>query len=305
VPARGDNSKTGTTAFPFLKVNVGARPVAMGGAFTGLADDESALHYNPAGITHFETPRYIFGYDSRFSDFGLQSGFIGYIRPFGYTKAFAIFVNYLNVGGMKEADEAGNLSGRLFGGGDLAFGATFALNHNDKYRFGVTGKFIYQSIHDYSATGIAFDFGVKYVTDRERYSAGLMIQNLGTQFSTLGGGEKFKLPLAVRVGGAARPKGLGVLLAADLVKPIDNDLYVAFGGEYFDLKPLYLRLGWNTFAPSNYRTGDSEDSWAGLSVGFGFEIADLGFLKNTHLSYSFSPAAELGSSHRITLSGGN
>jgi hypothetical protein len=32
------NSKAGTSAFPFLKIPVGARAVAMGGAFTGLAN---------------------------------------------------------------------------------------------------------------------------------------------------------------------------------------------------------------------------------------------------------------------------
>ena len=40
----------GTTAFAFTKIGVGARPVAMGGAFVGLADDITALYYNPAGL---------------------------------------------------------------------------------------------------------------------------------------------------------------------------------------------------------------------------------------------------------------
>jgi hypothetical protein len=301
VPARGDNSKTGTSAFPFMKINVGARPVAMGGAFTGLADDESALYYNPAGITSFEGSRYILGYHNYFV--GMQSGFLGVIRPVGYTKVLAGYISYLNYGSMKETDNFGNVTGE-FGGSDMVFGVTFAYNHDDTYRFGVTGKFIYEKIHDYSATGIALDLGAKYITDRQRYTFGIMLQNLGVQLSTLGEGDKESLPITARFGSSARPRGLGVLFSADLIKPFDNDFDFAIGGEYYDLKPLYIRLGWNTFG-TNYRTSDSEDSWAGLSVGFGFEIADLGFLKNTHLSYSFSPGAELGSSHRITLTGGN
>ena len=35
----------------FLKIGTGARPEAMGGAYTALADDVSALHYNPAGLS--------------------------------------------------------------------------------------------------------------------------------------------------------------------------------------------------------------------------------------------------------------
>ena len=41
----------GTTSANFLKIDVGARAAAMGGAFTALADDGSSLYWNPAGIT--------------------------------------------------------------------------------------------------------------------------------------------------------------------------------------------------------------------------------------------------------------
>jgi len=35
--------------------SLGTRALAMGGAFVGLADDFSAIYWNPAGITHFKT----------------------------------------------------------------------------------------------------------------------------------------------------------------------------------------------------------------------------------------------------------
>lgn len=38
------------TLTAFAQENMGARPVAMGGAFTGLADDANAIFVNPAGI---------------------------------------------------------------------------------------------------------------------------------------------------------------------------------------------------------------------------------------------------------------
>ena len=297
---RAENADAGTSAFPFLKINVGARPVAMGGAFTGLADDESSLYYNPAGITTFEGTRYMLGYHNYFTD--IQTGFLGFIKPLDYTKTLAGYFSYLNYGDMKETDNTGTVLGE-FSGSDLTFGLAFAYKYNHAFRFGATGKFIYEKIHEYSATGLAVDLGVKYLSNRERYSGGIMLQNLGTQLSTLGEGDKESLPTTLRVGGSARPKNLGVLFSADMIMPFDNDIEFAFGGEYYDLKPLYLRMGWNTFG-TNYRTSDSEDNWAGLSVGFGFEIKDLGFLQNTHLSYSFSPGAELGESHRITLTGG-
>ena len=46
----GTNDKAGTSAYSFLKIWVGARTQAMGGSGVGLADDETALHYNPGGL---------------------------------------------------------------------------------------------------------------------------------------------------------------------------------------------------------------------------------------------------------------
>ncbi|MBE3598774.1 MAG: hypothetical protein IMX02_08270 [Limnochordaceae bacterium] len=35
-----------------FQIGMGARPLAMGGAFVGLADDENAVFYNPAGLPY-------------------------------------------------------------------------------------------------------------------------------------------------------------------------------------------------------------------------------------------------------------
>ena len=40
----------GTTGAQFLKIGTGARPVAMGYAFSAVADDLNALYWNPAGL---------------------------------------------------------------------------------------------------------------------------------------------------------------------------------------------------------------------------------------------------------------
>jgi len=42
------------TGFAFAQENLGARPMGMGGAFTGLADDANAIFINPAGIGNLQ-----------------------------------------------------------------------------------------------------------------------------------------------------------------------------------------------------------------------------------------------------------
>lgn len=291
--ARDINSSAGTSAFSFLKITVGARAVAMGGAFTGLADDESALYYNPAGITSFEEKRFILGYHNYFVD--MQSGFIGFMNAIDDTRFFGACISYLNYGDFVETDRFGTTTGS-FSGGDLVLALSFALKKGYYFSAGVTAKAIYEKIQDYSAHGIAFDLGARYAADRNRYSAGLMIQNLGWQLSGFLD-EKDKLPLTFRGGFSYNPRGLPLTVVSDVIIPVDNDAVFAIGGEYFELKPVYLRLGWNSFG-SNYRAADSDDSWAGFSVGAGFDI------RRMHIAYAFSPAADLGDSHRITLTGG-
>jgi hypothetical protein len=254
VCAKTPNSQAGTSAFSFLKIDVGARAVGMGGAFTGLADDEAALYYNPAGIATLESDRVMLTYHNYVED--LQSGFLAYVHRVSPKRSLAGFVSYLNYGDFVGTDMSGNETG-TFGGGDLLLGCTYAIQQSERLSVGGSAKFIYEKIQSYSATGVAVDLGVKFVTDRQRWGGGAMVQNLGAQLSSLGS-TKNRLPITFRVGGFTRPRDLNLLLTTDVIVPIDNSPVIAVGGEYLDLKPLFLRMGWNSFG-TNYRASDSND----------------------------------------------
>jgi len=73
----------------FEDIGIGARPVAMGGAFTGLADDANSIYYNPAGLGML-TRQELTGEESwlflGLSDGSrLFNGFIGYVHPVSKT----------------------------------------------------------------------------------------------------------------------------------------------------------------------------------------------------------------------------
>ncbi|RME27224.1 MAG: hypothetical protein D6800_05360, partial [Candidatus Zixiibacteriota bacterium] len=124
------NSNAGTSAFSFLKINLGARPVAMGGAFTGLADDINALYYNPAGLALLEDDQYVAGYNNYFVD--MQSGFVGYAKKQGFDRSIAVFASYLTLGSFVQTDLNGNVTGD-FNGGDFVLGGTYALSFRQAY----------------------------------------------------------------------------------------------------------------------------------------------------------------------------
>ena len=287
------HEKAGTTAFPFLKINIGARAVGMGGAFTGLADDASALYYNPAGMTSLEGNRFILGYHNYVVD--IQSGFVGGVWKLNDNSALGAYASYLNYGEFIATDQQGSETGETFGGGDLLVSVGYARRLSYKVEIGGTVKMIYETLEEYSASGMAVDLAAKYSGDRRRFSAGIMVQNLGTQLSTLGE-EEYDLPLTVRGGISYKPIGLAMILASDVIVPLDNQIDIAVGIEYYELQPFYIRLGWNSFG-TNYRTADSDDNWAGLSVGVGFDVSQY------NIGYAFQAGAEFGDMHRITFTG--
>ncbi|MBU0567282.1 hypothetical protein KJ693_09645 [bacterium] len=60
--AQAVSAEPGATGASFLKIGVGARALGMGGAFVGLADDASALYWNPAGTSQLNQKELFFAY---------------------------------------------------------------------------------------------------------------------------------------------------------------------------------------------------------------------------------------------------
>ena len=63
----------------FLKIGTGARPAAMGGAYTALADDVNALYYNPGGLAQLKMRE--LGATHTEWLLGSRFDFIGYAQP--------------------------------------------------------------------------------------------------------------------------------------------------------------------------------------------------------------------------------
>ena len=76
LPASG---AAGVVAAPYLKLPMGARSTGMGEAFTGLADDTSALYYNPAGLTQIESTMANFMHIQGFS--GINYEYVSLVSP--------------------------------------------------------------------------------------------------------------------------------------------------------------------------------------------------------------------------------
>ncbi|MGH8004973.1 MAG: PorV/PorQ family protein [Limisphaerales bacterium] len=292
VYAASNNSGVGTTVFPFLKNGIGARPLAMGGAFTGLSDDESALYYNPAGISGVRTKAFAASYVNYFGD--VHSGYLGFLYPLGENQTAGAALNYFNYGTFVGLDSAGNSIGD-FTPGDLAFQLTYARKFPRGFSLGISGKIIYEKLQDYSSSALAFDLGALYHFPNGRGRVGLAVQHLGFQLSSFWDAPREDLPTVVKVGGSIHPVGLPMNVSLDVGIPTDNDLFLSGGVEYLNLNPVFLRAGYSTFG-KNYKAGleSGKDNLAGFSGGIGVIVEKF------QVDYAFLPYSTLGSAHRFS-----
>ena len=70
------------------QVSVGPRPIAMGDAFTSIADDYSAIFWNPAGLARIGHQELALTHANQFG-IGLTDNYLAFVLPITRTHAFA------------------------------------------------------------------------------------------------------------------------------------------------------------------------------------------------------------------------
>jgi long-subunit fatty acid transport protein len=74
LPAQAQFAKVGTVGLKFLDIGVGGRALAMGEAYVAVANDASAIFWNPAGIAQLESGDIFLGYTDWPADISVISG---------------------------------------------------------------------------------------------------------------------------------------------------------------------------------------------------------------------------------------
>ncbi len=281
--------KVGTIGGQFLKIGVGARPAGMGSAYSAVADDATAVYWNPAGVARitrdvialhhcdwaadiaFSQATYVF--DPKY-----VPGMVALHARSLYAPEQLVRTVYRPLG-----------DGRKFDNGDVAVGMTYARSLTDKFSAGITFNYVHSSLADFSSSAYAFDFGTLYDTGFQSLRIGMAIQNIGTKLEFIE--DTVKLPIVFRVGMSLnlyQDSNYSVLTAAEFSHPPDNRERANVGTEVGYKDFLHVRGG--------YGFGfDSE----GLSLGLGFKVPTSLNAEAT-IDYAFSDADYLGAIHRIS-----
>jgi hypothetical protein len=279
--------KTGAS---FLKIDPGARPAALGGAFTGIADDVYALHYNPGGLGLLPRRELSATHAQWLLD--SQYDFIGYAHPLAagtvalgatrltHQRLEGRAADRTRLTGFPAADTAISLGFGRSAGGLLPGGRTHT---------GMAVKYIENRIASDSAATFAFDLGAVHRFDAKPAGVGLALLNAGPRLKYLEQADP--LPLTVSAGASYRfmePLSLSMELRHE---PHEGRSGVGFGTEYEAFSLISLRAGYALPALALRRDSGFGEFGGGFGLRFG----------RYRMDYSFTPFGVLGNAQRLSL----
>ena len=291
-----------TTSAAFLEIGPGARSLGMGSAFVSVADDASALYWNPAGIVYVSRPEV----QTYYSPWLVETQFYynTAVIPMGGFGNLGISFTAVTMDEMMVRtvqDPEPNKYGQKFDAGNISIGIAYAKKLTDRFSFGFQTKFIQESIWQMKAQGIAVDIGTLFIT-KNNLRIGMSVSNFGGKMGMEGintlvdidvdeniygnndridghlDAAKWPLPLMFRFGLSREfvlNPNMKYLVAVDAIHPNNNPEYLNVGVEYSAMDMVFLRLGQShTLYQQNFFDDGvkvHEGSEQGISVGMGIK----------------------------------
>jgi len=311
-------SNVATTSASFLEIGVGARAIAMGGAFVATANDASAMYWNPAGIAPLTDIETIFVHTNWLA--GITYNYAGVIFPLYDNSAFGLNIISMSTDEMKvRTVDFPEGTGEYFDATSFALGLTYGIRLTDRFSMGINVKFISERIWKEKSTAFAVDLGTLYNTVIEGLRVGASLSNFGSDMKMTGEDllvyhdidesqtgnndrifarmetDSWPLPLLFQMGVAYDLLASDfhrLTVEADAIHPVNNKESVHSGLEYSIRNNYFIRAGYrNLFLP------DSEE---GLTFGGGFQI-ELDTQLRIIIDYAYADFGRLENAQRFTM----
>jgi len=315
--------KVGTSVAQFLKVGVGARALAMGGAFESVADDASSVYWNPAGITNLKRTTWTFAHTNWLVDTGHD--FSALVLPLNANSYLGLSINAMTVGDEEittESDPTG--TGQFWNAQGVAAGISYARRMTDRFSLGASVKYISERIWNESASAVAVDIGTYLDTRYKGIVIGMAFTNFGNNMYLAGRDlireydpneanslnanvdvrlhtEPWPLPTSFKIGTSMEIMGKGdrilpsennrLILAVNGTHPNDDSEKLNVGCEYAYHDLAFIRGGYSSgYDLSKYSYG------AGLKLTF--------YGQDLMIDYAFVPYGDLASVQTFSISSG-
>jgi opacity protein-like surface antigen len=323
--------RAGTTTANFLEIGFGAAGSAMGDAYVSLANDVSAIYWNPAGLAQMSSSEVMFVTQPWIVGMNTSFGAVGIVVPdFGSIGASIILMDYGEMDVTTMAYQDG--TGERFTARDMAISLSYARNLVEGFSFGASGKIITSSIWHETGTALAFDLGVIIKTNffspkgdnTHGLSIGMSMSNYGTSLKYDGldllipvdvdpngagnyqsapgrlSTQDWELPMIFRLGVSVTPICTDkneFILSVDALHPNNNTESVNIGAQY----SLAFSTFGKVFLRGGYKALFMEDSQYGESFGVGIQ-ADVMSNRSLKLEYAYRNIGIFGNAQTLGVS---
>ena len=308
-PARAQfklgEQRAGTSSGAFLKIGVGARAVALGESFVAVANDPSAIYWNPAGLASLQRQEVQLSHADWPADIHYEhASWVLPSRRFGGSFAFQFGVLATELDETTELQPFG--TGRSFLYSDVVAGVAYARRWTDKLLVGFGLKYVREDLGSDvggPVTSAALvDMGSIYYLGYGSVRIATSLTNFGPELTP--GGEYvspttgevlsydgFDPPILFRYGVAFEPvenANQRLTTSLEVAQPADNAQRIKVGAEWTWQRRLALRTGYDFNADElKYAAG------AGLFVGVG--------QRQGTIDYAFTDGGVLGAINRLSL----
>ncbi len=281
-----------------LSLGFGARAFSMGQAFTAIADDPTAVFWNPAGL------EFVYQQSVSLFHMGLYEGtnydFLGFVYPTLNIGTFGFGIARIGIGGVPERDITNYQLG-TFSWDEFHGFFSYAKHLPWNLTSGITVRVVRRAFNglqadgDLTAIGVGMDLGLLYKPQfftsmiLRDWSFGFNIRNLFKPQVKEGDGID-GLPLSVRFGIARKILISGnnqLHFALDVDYSQNRDMYFHFGTEYNYNEFGLLRAGFDGHNPT-FGAGVKYNIFQ-IDYAFG-SPTDTGILPSVHrfsLSFNF------------------
>ncbi len=281
----------------FLNYGNAPRSLALGKAFTAIADDAQAGYFNPGGLFQLNAHELLFAHSQLY---GARLEYIGYVLPTRELGTFGLTLLNHGAEGL-DSRTPDNRTYKSFIAAENAFIVSYCYNPWNFLGFGANIKLITKNIAQYSDIGLGVDVGALIKLPRP-FSFGIVGQNLVTPTLKLNNIPEV-YPRTIRAGGAVRLLDDRVIITADATMPcvwdIDETTHspvrhftpriTPHGGVEFALVSgvLIQRVG---IDPNEISLGlGVHKSWGEMGIG-----VDYAFLLHHQSDYRLAPTHKVG-----------